>query len=272
MECATYRVSGTSESALSAYNCTAYESYCTTYLCDDVGQKRVDFCRDYNNISRNPGGTGGTCMERHGGANYAREYCKVGNRIETAGECSRDNLQNFYDELAVAYCKTATGKAAAWCSCYNVTNKVCDTDPTAAGCSDKRQTYDKLVENTPEDYKNSWSGMEACFGGVCVGNNYKPGGYDNNCNRPVQICDINFDIQGIADSTINASCNQTANTGSPTGGGIGDYIPKSLDELKTDSKKQIGVTGIVSILSVLCLAIILVIVGISGNNKIQVIS
>jgi len=79
---------------------------------------------------------------------------------------------------------------------------------------------------------------------------------------------MNFDIQTIADSTINATCNQTANIGSPTGGGgIGDYIPKSLDELKADSKKQIGVTGIVSILSVLCIAIILITVGISGNNK-----
>ena len=210
-------------------------------------------------------------MERHGGANYAREYCKVGDRIETTGECSRDNLQNFYDELTEAYCK-GVGKSQAWCSCYNVTNKVCDTDPVAAGCSDKKQTYDKLVEATPENYKESWSGMEPCFGGVCVGNKYLPSGYNTNCNRSVQICVQDFDIQGIADSTINATCDQTANTGSPSGGGtktggIGDYIPKSLDEFKTDSKKQTGVTGIVSILSVLCLAIILVIVGLGGSGN-----
>jgi len=262
MECATYRVSGTSESALSAYNCTAYESYCTTYLCDDVSHKRVDFCRDYNNISRNPGGTGGTCMERHGGANYAREYCKVGDRIETAGECSRDNLQNFYDELAEAYCKGA-GKSKAWCSCYNVTNKVCDTDPVAAGCSDKRQTYDKLIDATPQDYKNSWSGMEACFGGVCIGKNYKPSGYNTNCNRPVQICDFNFDFQSMADSQINTTCNIGDGGGGGEGGGVfGFNFP-----LLNDKNKQFGAIGAFVILLVLCLAIILVIVGISGSGN-----
>ena len=272
MECSNYRVQGTSESELSSYVCTGHESYCTSYLCDDVGRKRVEFCRNLDNITRNPGGDGGTCMERNGGAEYAKEYCKVGDRMVSAGVCNRDNLQNYYDSLAEAYCKTENGKANPWCSCYNVTNGVCNTNTTAAGCAQKRQTYDKLVEATPEDYKESWSDMEPCFGGVCVGNKYLPGGYNTNCSRPVQICDMNFEFQTIADSTINATCNQTANVGSPTGGGtetggIGDYIPKSLDELKADSKKQIGVTGIVSILSVLCIAIILITVGISGNNK-----
>ena len=113
------------------------------------------------------------------------------------------------------------GKADPWCSCYNVTNNVCDTDSAAAGCDKKRQTYDKLVEATPEDYKNSWNGMAACFGGVCAGDKYLPQGYNTNCSRPVQVCVQDFDIQGIADSTINATCDQTANVGTPPSVGDG---------------------------------------------------
>ena len=265
MECANYRVQGTSESELSSYVCTGHESYCTSYLCDDVGRKRVDFCRNLNNISRNPGGSGGTCMERNGGAEYAREYCKVGDRMKSAGVCSRDNLQNYYNILAEAYCKTENGIADPWCSCYNVTNGVCDTNTAAAGCAEKRQTYDKLVEATPEKYRESWSDMESCFGKVCVGNKYLPSGYNTNCSRPVQICDMNFDIQDIADSPINAECNLDSGSG-------GDDVSDSSFKfpILNDKNKVIGTVGSITISVVLCAAVLLIIIGISANKDVKV--
>jgi len=273
-ECSNYRVQGMSESELSSYVCTGHESYCTSYLCDDVGRKRVEFCRNLNNISRNPGGSGGTCMERNGGAEYAKEYCKVGDRMKSAGVCSRDNLQNYYNILAEDYCKTENGRADPWCSCYNVTNGVCNTNTAAAGCAEKRQTYDKLVEATPEKYRESWSDMESCFGKVCVGNKYLPSGYNTNCSRPVQICDMNFDIQDIADSPINAECNldsgegERSGDGGDGGGGIGDYIPKSIDELMIDSKKQLAVGGVSSLfIMCCCLLIVIILATFGGSNR-----
>jgi len=232
------------------------------------------FCNIPDNITKNPGGQ--TCLERDSGSRIAKEYCKVGDRIKSDGVCTKENLGNFYTELAEAFCKTTTGKADSWCSCYNVMNGACDTDSGAAGCVKKKQTFDKLVEATPQEYKNSWSQMEPCFGGVCQGNVFQPAGYNANCNRSVQVCVQDFDIQSIADSQINATCNLTSNrdtqpsagdgSGGGGGGGINDYIPRSIDELKTDSKKQMAVGGVGALFLVCCLLLIVVLASSGGSG------
>ena len=177
-----------------------------------------DFCAISDNIFKNPGG--GICLDHGEGKRIAKEYCKVGDRIVKDGNCIVDNLGNtFYSDLAEAYCKTTAGKADPWCSCYNVTNGVCDTDSAAAGCDIKRQQFDKLVEATPEGFRNVWSGKEACFGGVCQGNKYVPQNANQNCNAPVQICAQSFDLSQISESTIEAQCNLTATTGTPPSAG-----------------------------------------------------
>jgi len=241
------------------------------------------FCKVPDNIFKNPGG--GSCFESEEGKSIAKEYCSVGNRMATDGNCTKDNLGNFYSEVAETYCKTASGKADAWCSCYNVTTKVCDTDPAAAGCSDKRQNYDKLVDSTPQDYKNSWSDMEPCFGGVCIGNKYRPDGYDNNCSKSVNICDFNFDFQSMADSAINASCNIGNGEGGrstpsyPPGSlsekldsnfrsklpeSIQQFIPVSVGELGADSNKLLGVGG--SVFSSVICVILIIVLSLSGGG------
>ena len=130
--------------------------------------------------------------------------------------------------------------------------------------------------------------MEGCFGGVCIGNKYIVDNANQNCSKPVQICVQEFDFASIADSTINATCNQTADTGgtpsvdngtggTPTtypDGSIGDtldvsfrsnlpefmrpYVPVTIDEIKSDSKKQLGIGG-VSSSSMLCCCILLMV-------------
>lgn len=60
-------------------------------------------------------------------------------------------------------------------------------------------------------------------------------------------------------------------SGSPPGsspgpsGGLDDYIPKSLDELKTDSKKQMAVGG-VGALFIMCCCLLLVVLASSGGG------
>jgi hypothetical protein len=247
---------------------------------------KEQFCSIPDNWTKNPGG--GSCMEWDSGKTIGKQYCGVGNRIATDGSCTVDLLgKTFYDELAVAYCR-GSGKSQEWCSCYNVTKGVCDTDSTAAGCSDKRLGFDKLVEKTPEGFKGQWTSMEGCFGGVCIGNKYIVDNANQNCSKPVQICVQEFDFASIADSTINATCNQTADTGGTpsvdngTGGtpttypdrSIGDtldvsfrsnlpefmrpYVPVTIDEIKSDSKKQLGIGG-VSSSSMLCCCILLMV-------------
>jgi hypothetical protein len=264
---------------------------------------KTKFCAVSENVFKNPGG--GSCLEYDTSKALAKEYCSVGDRIATDGSCTSVNLGNFYAGVAEAYCKTTAGKADPWCSCYNVNSGVCDTDSSAAGCAQKKETYDKLVEATPEEYKNSWNGMAACFGGVCTGDKYIPENSNQNCNRPVQVCVQDFDIQGIADSTINATCEQTANVGTPpsTGdgpsgtpsgtpsvtpsgtpsgtpsvtpsgtppgtpsGGIGDYIPQSLDDIRNDSKKQLAVGGVGALFMMCCCLLIIIVLMSSGGGR-----
>ena len=267
----------------------------------------TNFCNIPGNFTKNPGGQ--TCLERDSGSRIAKEYCKVGDRIKSDGACTQGNLGNFYAELAEAYCKTAAGKVDAWCSCYNVIKGVCDTDSTAAGCAKKRQTFDKLVEATPEEYKNSWSQMEPCFGGVCQGNVFQPAGYNSNCDRSIQMCIQDFDFQSMADSQINATCNLTSNRDTQPsagdGGGTGGtpsytpsgapsgttyptgstaatldtsfrsklpeflrpYVPVSIDEVKTDSSKQLGVGGVGSLFMMCCCLLVIIVLATSGGGE-----
>ena len=269
---------------------------------------KTKFCAVSENVFKNPGG--GLCLEYDTAKTLAKEYCSVDNRITGKGDgalCTRDNLGNFYASVAEAYCKTTTGKADLWCSCYNVTQGVCDTDSAAAGCDKKRLGFDKLVEGTPSEFKTQWNGMEGCFEGVCQGPKYIPENSDQNCDRSVQICVQDFDFRTISGgSTINATCNQTANTGSPpsVGGGssgppsytpsgapsgttypsgsvsesldtsfrsklpdfIRPYVPVSVDEVKSDSTKQLGVGGVTASIVIFCLVIIVLLVAGSGGG------
>jgi hypothetical protein len=113
-----------------------------------------------------------------------------------------------------------------------------------------------------------WSGRAACFGGVCQGVKYVPQNANQNCNAPVQICAQSFDLSQISESTIEAQCNLTASTGTPSSAGdtpsgtpsdgFGDYIPRSLDEIKNDSKKQLAVGGVGTLfVSCCCLLVII---------------
>jgi hypothetical protein len=168
------------------------------------------FCADSNNVFENPGG--GTCSGRNEGQALAMEYCSVGSRIKggtTGGDpnCTTQALGDNYALVAAAYCNTSTGRADTFCKCHNVTNGVCDTDSTAAGCAKKKQTFDKLVDATPSGQKDVWSGMESCFGQVCTGTGvFIPPNVNQNCDKSVNVCIQDIDIGSMTDSNIQATC------------------------------------------------------------------
>ena len=175
------------------------------------------FCSDSNNIFDSPGGE--TCLSRNEGKRLAIEYCSVGSRIKggtTGGDpnCTTQALGDNYALVAAAYCNTSAGRADTFCKCHNVTNGVCDTDSTAAGCAKKKQTFDKLVDATPNDQKNVWSGMESCFGQVCTGTGvFIPANVNQNCDKPVNVCIQDITIGSLANSNMSAACN--IESGSP---------------------------------------------------------
>ena len=251
---------------------------CKEKLIQVIDNIRTTFCSDIKHLYLDPGG--GTCLERDISKGIAKDYCSVGNRItgvDSGTACTIEYIGNSeYGRLAEKYCKTSAGRSNPWCSCYNVMNGVCNTNSAAAGCDKKRQTFDKLVEATPEDFKTSWSQMEPCFGGVCQGSVFQPAGYNSNCNRPVQVCVQDFDIQGIADSPINATCNLNSDSGSSAGGGDGgsggggsgsvqQFIPTSIEDLKTNKNAQFGIGGIS--FCCVCLLVIIILITLGGRGE-----
>lgn len=168
------------------------------------------FCADSNNVFENPGEY--TCLELDTAKTLAMEYCGVGSRIKgglTGGDpnCTTQALGDNYAILAAAYCNTSAGRADTFCKCHNVTNGVCDTDSTAAGCAKKKQTFDKLVDATPSGQKDVWSGMESCFGQVCTGTGvFIPANVNQNCDKSVNVCIQDIDIGSLTDSNIQATC------------------------------------------------------------------
>jgi hypothetical protein len=188
------------------------------------------FCDDSENTFKAPGGR--PCHEVNTGRAIAIEYCGVGSRIKgglTGGDpnCTTQALGDNYAILAAAYCNTSAGRADTFCKCHNVTNGVCDTDSTAAGCAKKKQTFDKLVDATPSGQKDVWSGMESCFGQVCTGTGvFIPANVNQNCDKSVNVCIQDIDIGSMTDANIQATCDIDA-------GG-----PPSVDEPPASSPAQ----------------------------------
>ena len=253
------------------------------------------FCRDSENITKDPGG--GTCLEFDTAKTIAKDYCSKNNRMATSAVCTEENLGNFYNQLAENYCKTADGQSDPWCSCYNVINKVCDTNNSAAGCLDKAINYDPLVEATPEEFKTAWVGLEGCYGGVCQGNKYILPNANQNCNKPIKICKQQLDAQNISESSVDMVCNLGDDVGGYDGSsggtrevtfqegslqdildkgvrsklpfGIGEFVPLSFEDVKYNRNKQVGLGGTFASIfsSVLIISIIITLLSTTGTKR-----
>ena len=194
------------------------------------------FCKEGTNFTSVPNVCSVAGLSAAGGqATYdglLNWYCGNGNNITTA-KC---NAATDKTALSAKYCKTALGRADPWCSCYNVTNGVCDANPTAAGCAKKKQTFDKLVAATPSDQQNVWSGMEACFGRVCTGTGiFMPPNVNQNCDKSVNVCIQDIDIGSMTDSNITPVCDIKSGDGSPSvsePSAAQDSAKSELDEAK----------------------------------------
>ena len=258
--CNSYKQSGLTDSQLRGFN-TSPDCKGSNTLTTWLEQERIKFCENINNFTKDPGGTAGTCIERNAGQALAHQYCGGTDKIKTSAACTRTYLgDDKWVELANAYCNTADGQADPWCSCYNVMNNVCDTNPNAAGCAEKALTYDVLVEKTPEAFRTSWSGRAPCYGLVCqeseTGSKHIPANANQNCAAPIQICGQSVQAEGITESTIDATCyiggKPVDEQGNIVGGTPAEnlvaqtrkYIPMSVSDITSgDTNKLIGLGG-----------------------------
>jgi len=212
--------------ALKSYDYRGARRECRPHLDRHIAKLREDFCKTPGNLSKNPGG--GTCLERDAAGGIANTYCERGNNISGSDQgkaCTREALGTNYDRIATKYCQTPDGRYDNFCSCYNVTNGICDADASSAGCGTKAAVFDPLVEATPKEFRGAWMGREACFGGVCTGTAYVPNNANQNCNAPIKICNQQISASNMDQSDINATCN----LGDGPGGGEGPAQPKKRE-------------------------------------------
>ena len=120
------------------------------------------------------------------------------------------------------------------------------------------------------------------------------------------MCIQDFDFQSMADSQINATCNLTSNRDTQPSAGDGSgtpsytpsgapsgttyptgstaatldtsfrsklpeflrpYVPVSIDEVKTDSSKQLGVGGVGSLFMMCCCLLVIIVLATSGGGE-----
>ena len=280
--CDSYKQSGLSDADLRGFN-TSPNCKGSNTLTTWLEQERIKFCEDINNFTKDPGGSAGTCIERNTGQALAHQYCGGTDKIKSSAACTRTYLGDAkWVELANAYCNTADGQADPWCSCYNVMNNVCDTNPNASGCAEKALSYDVLVEKTPEAFRTSWSGRAPCYGLVCqeseTGSKHIPANANQNCAAPIQICGQSVQAEGITESTIDATCYIGGKPVDEQGNIVGGtplenltaqfrkYVPMSVSDLTSgDTNKLIGVGGS-GMSSCVCVVLLLLLLTSGGGG------
>ena len=148
-----------------------------------------------------------TCKQQFKDKNLAVKYCETGGNIaKDQKNCTVENLTpSVYDKIAKTFCKANASNK--WCGCYNIINRVCDSDPNAAGCLTWVQKK-AILKSSGQDV-SVYDSKPQCAAPVCTGSEvFTPATGDSmTCNQKYNICTQNIK-QGVAkNSPTNASCN-----------------------------------------------------------------
>jgi len=183
------------------------------------------FCNvDANNFKSALGPPGDTCSKRDNNNTLRLRYCKLEDKIKGDGECTKTKLgEDKYHHAAKAYCDA--NPTAKWCNCYNVLNKVCETNMNAYGCD---KAYGELDEKKNDfglcdanykfdcvDEDDTTQGVVGykilkdvrhCRPGVC-NDGYIPKDSTKGCEKSYFMCDNYLDVRTMTDSEIVIKCN-----------------------------------------------------------------
>ena len=183
----------------------------------------TEYCADIKNFTEQIG-NGQTCADRLGTAER-KKWCLMddeGTRLKTDGKCVKNLLRDQYDATASSFC--TQNPTDEWCACYNLKNKVCDTNPRAAGCDyfkvleDNRQVFGPqpvISEDSDDPSKtvygysdgfnvlknNAHCTLRACKKG------YIPSGVKSDCKPSYNFCEKDINIQSQSIASIAVDCN-----------------------------------------------------------------
>ena len=203
-----------------------------TFNWDDLAD---EFCQSLGNYTKQIGG-GQSCEDRDHINILRSQWClnedgptylssaatgitlgtEAKNRIKSDGRCTKEKLTDKYDETWVKYCRAKPDDND--CTCYNMKNNVCDTNPEVAGC----QYYKVIEENknafsTKEERDELKEGEEVlsynilktkghCRPRSCD-SGYIPPNVKSDCADTYSICGKDIDIRTHSNSQIAVKCN-----------------------------------------------------------------
>jgi hypothetical protein len=194
-----------------------------------------EYCTNIDNYTEQIG-NGQTCADKTDRSMRSR-WClmddqgqKAGTRLKTNGKCSKEKLGNMYHSTATSHCQTNPDDD--WCICYNIKNKVCDTNSSAAGC----KYYENLEGNRkhfgeepeiedpdnpgkmiacdpkkhgPCPYSDGYKILKQyahCRPRVCD-RGYIPESAISDCAPSYKICEKDINIQSMSNNDIVIECN-----------------------------------------------------------------
>lgn len=214
-----------------------------------------DFCNaDINNFDKQIG-NGQTCADRLG-TDKRSEWCLLEkDRLRSDRKCSEGALADKYHSTAAKWCQTYPQEE--WCKCYNLKNKVCDTNPDAKGCIyynaleqnrkyfgeepkiDNPRNPGEMIECSPSvhgncPYSDGYKILKEkahCRPRVCD-RGYIPENAVSDCEPTYPMCGREINIRSSSDGDIIVACNQ-------------DFIgsgeePDWMSEEDADSESIIG--------------------------------
>jgi hypothetical protein len=195
----------------------------------------TEYCADVEHFTDQIG-NGQTCVDKTDTSMRSRwcllddEGQEPGTRLKTNGKCSKNELKNMYHPTAVSYCQSNPGDD--WCICYNIKNKVCDTNSSAAGCKyyealeanrkyfgkepeiEDPENPGKMIEcnsakHGPCPYSDGYKILKEyghCRPRVCD-RGYTPEGATSDCQPSYRICEKDLNINSMSDTNIIVDCN-----------------------------------------------------------------
>ena len=244
------------------------------------------FCENANNLEKVVDNNGDTCYKKivaklgdAVGKQKGIEYCNIdANKTDPKCKCINVSGSNFVEN--------------------------CRNNPTWAGCSEiiaKADSYASV--GVLQSITGLAGGADCLVPGICSRDVYEPQTNIQSCANQIGICDqvlnINVDqIDEAAELSAFQGCDIQFETvrdrggstsGSPSGipapyppGSVADtldtkvrsklpeflqpYVPLSIDELRTDSQKQLGVGGVGSFFMMCCCLLIILILSTSGGG------
>ena len=194
-----------------------------------------EYCTNVDNYTEQIG-NGQTCADKTDTSMRSRwclmddEGQEAGTRLKTNGKCSKEKLGNMYHSTATSHCQTNPDDD--WCICYNLKNKVCDTNSSAAGCKyyesleGNREYFGEEPEIEDPDNPGEMIACDSKKHGPCpysdgykilkeyahcrprvCDRGYIPENAISDCAPSYKICEKDVNIRSMSDGDIIVECN-----------------------------------------------------------------